>query len=416
MADEGGSAQLEIRASWTPLGDVGAARRGVGRAHVHGRRPRARPGRGHRSAEPARPTRRAMTRRADGRLGRLGDTPLGSHRRRAGCPGAREGAAPRAARRAAADHRDARGAPRGRRGPRVGHRTARDRRRARLRLPLLRPGLPRPAPPRRGRHRPGRPDRLRRPRPVRPRPSTVRSGSCTPRRRTCRASPRSACGRARSSTPSSPGGCSATPGSVWPPSSRRSSATGSARSTRPSTGRPVRCPSRGSSTPRSTSSRSSSSATPCTEQLVEAGKWGWAEQEFAHLMTVPRGRAPTRAVATYVGAAPGPRSSGAGRGPRPVARPRRDRRASRRHARPDHPRLRDRRGGRRQPPRPRRRCSGCAGSTAGARSATPRRLARRAPRRPASCPTASSRPPQRATTARHRRGPGPRRTRPPRPG
>ena len=62
MADDGGTAQLELRASWTPLlidGVTGrrAARRGLGRAAVHGRRAGACPRRRHRDPEPARTAR-----------------------------------------------------------------------------------------------------------------------------------------------------------------------------------------------------------------------------------------------------------------------------------------------------------------------------------------------------------------------
>src|SRR3954452_18181562 len=69
--------------------------------------------------------------------------------------------APGAPRRTAATHRDPAG-PR-RRVPRPGRRqrTRRDRRGARLRLPLLLAGLPDPAPSRRCGHDPDRPDRVR---------------------------------------------------------------------------------------------------------------------------------------------------------------------------------------------------------------------------------------------------------------
>ena len=59
MADEPGTAQLEIRASWTPTDVPGTGRPcgGLGRAAVHGRRPAACPRRSHRDAQPARSTR-----------------------------------------------------------------------------------------------------------------------------------------------------------------------------------------------------------------------------------------------------------------------------------------------------------------------------------------------------------------------
>ena len=82
---------------------------------------------------------------------------------------------------------------RGLRGHRRRHRPGRDRRRAGLRLPLLLPRLPDPAAPRGRRHRAGRPDRLRRRWPRCRRPSAAPSGSCTPPPRTCPACARSAC-------------------------------------------------------------------------------------------------------------------------------------------------------------------------------------------------------------------------------
>ena len=106
-----------------------------------------------------------------------------------------------------------------------------------------------------------RPDRVRQPRRRWTRRSTATSGSCTPRPRTCRACRGRALARRRCSTPSSPAGCSATPASGWPRSSRSSSAGSWPRSTRRPTGRPARCRSRGWSTPPSTSRCSSSCAT-----------------------------------------------------------------------------------------------------------------------------------------------------------
>ena len=94
---------------------------------------------------------------------------------------ARDAARPaaRAARRAAGDRRDPDGLAEVAAASRR-HRPGRDRRRARLRLPLLRPGLPDPAAPGGRRDRAGRPDRVRRPRPRSSRRSTAPSGSCTP--------------------------------------------------------------------------------------------------------------------------------------------------------------------------------------------------------------------------------------------
>ena len=64
MADEGGTAQLELRASWTPIQVDGPdgrgrrpARRGLGRAALHGRGPGAGPRGRDRHPEPARATR-----------------------------------------------------------------------------------------------------------------------------------------------------------------------------------------------------------------------------------------------------------------------------------------------------------------------------------------------------------------------
>ena len=72
---------------------------------------------------------------------------------------------------------------------------------------------------------------------------------------------RSASTARRSSTPSSPRGCSGTRASGSAPSSRRPSASSSPRSTRPPTGRPGRSPSPGSNTPRWMSNTSSTCAT-----------------------------------------------------------------------------------------------------------------------------------------------------------
>ena len=71
------------------------------------------------------------------------------------------------------------------------HRPGRDRRRAGLGLPLLQPRLPDPAAPRGRRHRARRPDRVRVAGPAARRRSRAPSGSCTPPPRTCPASPTS---------------------------------------------------------------------------------------------------------------------------------------------------------------------------------------------------------------------------------
>ena len=60
MAEDDGTAQIEIRASWTPTDEPRRPerpRRGVGRADVHGRRPSPRAGGRDRHAEPTRPAR-----------------------------------------------------------------------------------------------------------------------------------------------------------------------------------------------------------------------------------------------------------------------------------------------------------------------------------------------------------------------
>ena len=129
-----------------------------------------------------------------------------------------------------------------------------------------------------------------------------------------------------------------------------------------------------------------------------------------------RAHPPRRGVATYVGTAPGPRPAGARRRPRPVGDPRRDRRAARRHARagssptpPSSP-----------PPRPcrptGRPCSTPRASTAAAPSATPPAGSPRSPRSASwprtPCPTRAPRgdgPPLAARLGRE----GPRRRPPP---
>ena len=247
----------------------------------------------------------------------------------------------------------------------AGHRPGRHRRRAGLGLPLLLARLPHPAAPRGRRHLAGRPDRVR---VAGSPPGGARrapSGSCTPPPRTCPACARSGSPRPRSSTPSSPAGCSATRASGWPPWSRRCWASGCARSTRPPTGRRGRCPSRGSSTPPSTSRCSSSCATRWPPSWSSPARpTGPARSSTTCSPSSSRARG---GVAPYLRGAPAPRPPRARRRPRAVGGARRDRRPARRHPRPDRPRRRDRgrrpgdadrsRGAARHPglPRPRRR-------------------------------------------------------------
>ena len=304
---------------------------------------------------------------------------------------------------------------RGGRGVRRRHRPGRDRRRARVRLPLLRPRLPRPAAPRGLRHRAGRPDRLRRPRPRSTRRSATPSGSCTPPPRTSPAWPRSACARPRCSTPSSPAGCSATPGSGWPRWSRRSWAAACARSTPRSTGRRGRCPSRGWSTPPSTSRCSSS----CARRSAASSRRPARPSGPARSSSTSS--APSR---TAPAQDPWRRTSGMhrARGRRALAAVRelwetRDEIAARRDVTP----------GRIIPdsaiveaanamPRDKAALLGAPrASAAAAPSATPTSGSRRCGR-PARCPTTSCPPSPHGTTDRRRPAPGPTATRSPRPG
>ena len=73
-------------------------------------------------------------------------------------------------------------------------------------------------------------------------------------------------------------------------------------------------------------------------ELVEAGKDGWAAEEFEALRGL-RPDDPDGPVAAYVGLAQGPRAPGPGRRPGALDDPRPDRRRARRDAEPDHPRL-----------------------------------------------------------------------------
>ena len=235
MAEDSAAAQLEIRASWTPIAPAEAptrrrpaharrrsARRGLGRAALHGGR--AATGARRRGRHPEPPG-----------TARLGDLMRDRHRppddleeprRRDATRAGAAAAAAHPSRRAAAGHRDRGRAGRGVRRDRRRHRPGRDRRRAGLGLPLLQPRLPHPAAPRGLRHLAGRPDRLRVAGPAgrgarghRVDPARRHPGPALPRRGR-------AATRARCSTPSSPAGCSATRASGWPPWSRRCSASG----------------------------------------------------------------------------------------------------------------------------------------------------------------------------------------------
>ena len=134
-----------------------------------------------------------------------------------------------------------------------------------------------------------------------PRPSATPSGSSTPPARTSPASPSSACGPRGCSTPSSPAGCSTTRASGWPCSSRSCSASGCARSTPPSTGRGARSPSRGCTYAALDVELLVELRDVLADQLDEAGKREWAEQEFAPWADGRRGSRAARALAAYVG-------------------------------------------------------------------------------------------------------------------
>ena len=243
-------------------------------------------------------------------------------------------------------------APRTVRGHRGRHRSGRDRRRARLRLPLLLARLPDPAAPRGRRHPPGRPDRAstrwRRCR----RRSTAPSGSSTPPPRTCPAWPRSGCAPAALFDTELAGRLlgyprvglatlvetllgrrlakehSAVDWSTRPlpravagvrRARRRGAGRAARRARRASWSRPARTSGRGRSSTRSAASRRPPASTP------------WRRTSGVHRV---RGR---RAL---------------GRGPRAVGAARRDRPRARRHPRPDPARLRDRRGRHRDARRP----------------------------------------------------------------
>ena len=98
-------------------------------------------------------------------------------------------------------------------------------------------------------------------------------GPALPHRGRARAEP-------RSSTPSSPAACSAIPGSVWPPWSRRCSGSGWRRSTPPSTGRRGRCPEPWLEYAALDVEVLVELRDLLAAELVEAGKDEWARQEF----------------------------------------------------------------------------------------------------------------------------------------
>ena len=294
MAEDGGTAQIEIRASWTPTDspdDLGAHVEAWGElmCTAAGLAPGAR--RRDRDAEPPRPAglrRGAPDPMPDRWTSPTTTTPRGGR--------STAGTAAAAARPAAAAGRHRRGARHGLRGGRRRHRPGRDRRRARVGLPLLLPRLPGPAAPRGLRHPPGRPDRLRvdgaAARGAR------RHGVDPPRRHPGPAVPhelglrpdRAVRHRARRAAPRLPAG---RPGRAGRSSS---SASGWPRSTPRSTGRPGRSPHPGWSTPRSTWSCSSSCATLLVDRARGGGQDGWAAEEFDALRDFRRRRGSRRGV------------------------------------------------------------------------------------------------------------------------
>ena len=195
-------------------------------------------------------------------------------------------AAARPARRRARGHRRPRGAGRGRAAVRAGERPGRGRRRTRLGLPLRPARLPGAAAARGRRHGPDRPGRA--------------APTCTTRR--------SARGRRvgaarREPGPALPGRDRHAPAAPVRHRARRPARrlprVGLApmvedllgytwpRTTRRSTGRPGRCPSRGCATPRSTSRSWSTCATRSPNSCEEQGKLDWAQQEFEAVRTAP---------------------------------------------------------------------------------------------------------------------------------
>ena len=262
------------------------------------------------------------------------------------------------------------------RGPGRGHRAGRDRRRARLRLPLLLAGLPDPAAPRGRRHVPGRPDRLRLPRPA-------AGGAGRHRVDPARRHPGPACLTEVGLAPSAlfdtelAGRLLGYPrvglatlvetllgyrmkkehsAADWSTRPLPDAVAGVRRPRRRGAGRAARRARRASwSRPARTSGRVRSS-TRC-----------------ASFTPVVR----ARAVASYLRAAQGARPPPARRRPRAVGDPRRARPAARRLARADHRRQRDRRGRHGDAGHRARTCCRPRASTAAAPSATPTAGSRR---------------------------------------
>ena len=186
---------------------------------------------------------------------------------------------------------------------------------------------------------------------------------------------------------------------------------------------PAAARARGWSTPPSTSSRSSSSAKLCTPSCVEAGKWEWAEQEFAHVMSFATPPRAAGAVATYLRAAQGPRPPRARRGAGPVGRPRRhrlDRDVTPGRIIPDSaiveaacaaPRDRETPAGAARVPRPRRAALRQGWLAGAARRAGAPRHGAAAPQRPLRWPAAATGVGRQEPGRRRAAGPGPRRAR-----
>ena len=415
MSDEEGTAQIEIRASWTPVAPEDRparprpARRGLGRAAVHGGRPAAGARGRHRHAEPPRsarpltpmPTTEPTTEDPDESVETDATTDPGAPllTLRDGLPPVVDTPEPLAEACAALGR---------------GHRPGRDRRRARLRLPLLRPRLPDPAAPRGRRHLADRPDRLRlRPADAAEAPCAAPSGSCTPPPRTC------PCLREVGLDPAAlfdtelAGRLLGYPrvglATLVEEIARPADAQGALR-------RRLVDPAAADGVARVRRARRrgarSSCATTWSPTLEEAGKTEWARQEFDHLL----GFEPTVRVDAWrrtVRSPPAARPPRARRRPRAVGGPRR---AS--------PRERDVTPGRIIPD-----AAIVAAATAHAHRQAPpcwhqglprprrrpllRHVDGRARRGRRDCPRTTCRPAPRAATARRTRAPGPTATRSP---
>ena len=329
MADEGGHGPARgPRVVDARIGRRStAARRGLGRAALHGRRARARPrGRRPRSRADEGNAARPMASPSD-----RPPTSTDSDPRRprtateAAAPDAPCSSCATACRRSSRPRQALAEVVRRHRG---GHRPGRDRRRARLRLPLLRARLPRPAAPRGLRHRPGRPDRLRRPRrrcSERPRrhrvdPARRDPGPALPDR--ARPVPRPRC-----STPSSPAGCSATRASAWPPWSRRCSGY---RMAQGALGRRLvdASAARAVARVRRPRRRGARRAPRGARRRARRGRQGRLGRRGVRVAQDFTPADPRRPVAAYVGPAQGARPPGPGRRARAVDDARPDRRPS----------------------------------------------------------------------------------------